>query len=51
MNRKALIVGIDFYEKVSNLHGCVNDSKAVKKVLVKLLINKNSPIPAYLQFL
>lgn len=33
MNRKALIVGIDFYEKVNNLHGCVNDSKAVKKVL------------------
>ncbi|OPY88862.1 MAG: Caspase domain protein [Smithella sp. PtaU1.Bin162] len=31
--RKALIVGIDFYEKVSCLRGCVNDAYAVKSVL------------------
>lgn len=31
--RKALIVGIDFYEKVSCLKGCVNDAYAVKSVL------------------
>jgi hypothetical protein len=31
--RKALIVGIDFYEKVSCLNGCVNDAYAVKSVL------------------
>lgn len=31
--RKALVVGIDFYENLSQLHGCVNDSYNVKKVL------------------
>jgi len=31
--RKALIVGIDFYENVSCLRGCVNDAYAVKSVL------------------
>jgi len=31
--RKALIVGIDFYETASCLTGCVNDSYAVKSVL------------------
>ena len=31
--RKALIVGIDFYENVSCLNGCVNDAYAVKNVL------------------
>ena len=31
--RKALIVGIDFYVNVSGLHGCVNDSFAVKSML------------------
>lgn len=31
--RKALIVGIDYYENVSSLHGCVNDSYAVRSVL------------------
>ncbi len=31
--RKALIVGIDYYESVSPLFGCVNDSYAVKSVL------------------
>lgn len=31
--RKALIVGIDFYESVSPLFGCVNDSFAVKAML------------------
>lgn len=31
--RKALIVGIDYYENVSGLHGCVNDAYAVKNVL------------------
>lgn len=31
--RKALVVGIDYYENVSRLHGCVNDAYAVKNVL------------------
>jgi len=31
--RKALIVGIDHYTNVSPLHGCVNDSFAVKAML------------------
>lgn len=31
--RKALIVGIDYYEHVSCLNGCVNDAYAVKNVL------------------
>lgn len=31
--RKALVVGIDAYDKVSPLHGCVNDSFAVKSML------------------
>lgn len=30
---KALVVGIDHYENVSQLHGCVNDAFAVKNVL------------------
>lgn len=33
MTRKALVVGIDFYRNVSPLHGCVNDSFAVKSML------------------
>jgi Caspase domain len=31
--RKALIVGIDYYEKIGSLHGCVNDALAVEGVL------------------
>lgn len=31
--RKALVVGIDYYSSVSQLHGCVNDSFAVKTML------------------
>jgi len=31
--RKALVVGIDYYDNVSNLHGCVNDAYLVKPVL------------------
>ncbi len=31
--RKALVVGIDYYEKISKLHGCVNDAYSVKSVL------------------
>ncbi len=31
--RKALIVGVDYYEKVSRLNGCVNDAYEVKSVL------------------
>ncbi len=31
--RKALVVGIDFYESASNLSGCVNDAYSVKSVL------------------
>jgi Caspase domain len=33
MTRKALVVGIDYYSKVGCLHGCVNDSFAVKSML------------------
>jgi uncharacterized caspase-like protein len=33
VTRKALIVGIDHYEAVPSLHGCVNDAHAVKAVL------------------
>jgi hypothetical protein len=32
-NRKALVVGIDYYTSVANLHGCVNDALAVQKIL------------------
>ncbi|MFA5645729.1 MAG: caspase family protein [Candidatus Ratteibacteria bacterium] len=31
--RKALVVGIDYYEKLSCLKGCVNDACAVKNIL------------------
>ncbi len=31
--RKALIVGIDYYESITPLYGCVNDSYSVKNVL------------------
>lgn len=31
--RKALIVGIDHYESISSLAGCVNDAHAVKSIL------------------
>lgn len=31
--RKALVVGVDYYESISRLHGCVNDSYSVKAVL------------------
>lgn len=31
--RKALIVGINYYEKASCLHGCINDAYEVKNVL------------------
>ena len=31
--RKALVVGIDYYEHLSSLHGCVNDAHSVKSVL------------------
>ena len=31
--RKALCVGIDSYQNVSDLHGCVNDANAVKSAL------------------
>jgi len=31
--RKALIVGIDYYEHISSLSGCVNDAHSVKAVL------------------
>lgn len=35
MRKKALIVGIDFYERVSQLHGCVNDAYSMKSVLAR----------------
>lgn len=31
--RKALIVGVDYYENIKPLHGCVNDAYAIKAVL------------------
>ena len=31
--RKALVVGVDFYDKISGLHGCVGDAYNVKTVL------------------
>jgi uncharacterized caspase-like protein len=31
--RKALIVGIDYYENIGGLHGCVNDAHSVEAVL------------------
>src|SRR6266481_4732174 len=31
--RKALVVGIDHYTKISGLFGCVNDAHSVKSVL------------------
>lgn len=31
--RKALIVGIDYYENFNGLHGCVNDAHGVKSIL------------------
>jgi len=31
--RKALVVGIDYYEHAPTLHGCVNDAYSVKNVL------------------
>lgn len=29
----ALIVGIDYYQNVSGLHGCVNDAYSVESML------------------
>ncbi len=31
--RKALVVGIDYYEHIGGLHGCVNDAFGVKQML------------------
>jgi len=31
--RKALVVGIDYYQNIKPLHGCVNDAYSVKSVL------------------
>ena len=31
--RKALVVGINYYEHISTLHGCVDDASSVKSVL------------------
>lgn len=31
--RKALCVGIDSYQNIDDLHGCVNDANAVKAAL------------------
>lgn len=31
--RKALCIGIDSYEKISDLHGCVNDANSVKAAI------------------
>lgn len=31
--RKALVVGIDYYDRINQLYGCVNDAYAIKTVL------------------
>lgn len=31
--RKALVVGIDYYENISKLFGCVNDANSIKSIL------------------
>src|SRR5579863_231426 len=31
--RKALVVGIDYYETLPALHGCTNDARSMKEVL------------------
>src|SRR6185503_14436878 len=31
--RKALVVGVDYYDHLSNLQGCVRDAQAVERVL------------------
>ena len=31
--RRALVIGIDYYERIQSLHGCVNDARAVSEVL------------------
>ena len=33
--RKALIVGIDFYESIPSLSGCVHDARSVEAVLTR----------------
>ncbi|HEY8034820.1 MAG TPA: caspase family protein [Methylobacter sp.] len=33
--KKALVVGINYYEQVGQLHGCVNDANAVSQVLMR----------------
>ena len=33
MSKAALVVGINYYEKQSNLKGCVNDAKSITKLL------------------
>ena len=33
--KKALVVGINYYEQVGQLHGCVNDAYAVSQVLMR----------------
>lgn len=33
MARKALVIGVDFYEHGSGLHGCVNDAHSVKAAI------------------
>lgn len=32
-NRKALVVGIDYYDVGCHLHGCVNDARRMQSVL------------------
>ena len=35
MSRKALVVGIDHYQGVRGLYGCVRDAQSVKGVLAR----------------
>ena len=40
--RKALVVGIDHYEHISSLSGCVNDAHSVKAALNDTLTGRST---------
>jgi hypothetical protein len=46
--RKALVVGIDYYQKAKALYGCVNDAHAVKSVLDR---NSDGTLNFHVKFL
>lgn len=41
--RKALIVGIDYYESITPLHGCVNDARSVASLLRRNSDSEETP--------